>query len=141
MKKSLSHGKVAGIYIPPARGQCTQSVERVHVIPWVGIVGDRYYHHHAQVYPPYKTGLELTLIENESIEVICHQDGIPINLAQARRNIITHRISLNHQVGKYFHIEKNTASWCTLMRTVQLYGESHRSSHFTGYETPWSFTC
>jgi MOSC domain-containing protein YiiM len=83
MEKSLSHGKVVGIYISRARGEPTQSVE-----------------------PPHKTGRELTLIESEAIDAISQQENIPITPAQARRNIVTYGISLNNLVGRFFYVGK-----------------------------------
>ncbi len=100
----MSPGKVEGIYIAPARGVPTVLVEQVHVVPGMGIVGDRYYGLPIFDGKPPKPGRELTLIEIEAIEAIRQEDGVSITAGQTRRNIVTQGISLNNLVDKSFFI-------------------------------------
>jgi MOSC domain-containing protein YiiM len=100
----VSFAKVEAIYIAAARGEPTIYVEQVHVVPGMGIEGDRYFGLPGVNGISTKTGRELTLIELEAIESICTDDGIPITPDQTRRNIITSGIALNNLVGQEFYI-------------------------------------
>jgi MOSC domain-containing protein YiiM len=100
----LNLGIVEGIYIAPARGEPTEFIERIHLVPGKGIEGDRYFYLPGLTDPHRKPGLELTLIEIEAIEAICKEDGIKITPDQTRRNIVTRGVSLNELVGKVFSI-------------------------------------
>ena len=100
----MSLGKVEGIYICPKRGEPTVLIEQAHVVPGMGIEGDRYFIRHRMTNPASKLGQEITLIEMEAIEAICHEDRVIITPGQTRRNIITRGISLNDLVDQTFRI-------------------------------------
>jgi len=100
----MSIGKVEGIYITPNRGEPTELVEQVHVVPGMGIEGDRYFIRHGMGNVDSKPGREITLIEMEAIEAIYQEDGVNITPDQTRRNIVTRGISLNDLVGQLFNI-------------------------------------
>jgi MOSC domain-containing protein YiiM len=100
----MSRGKVEGIYITPNRGEPTLLVEMAHVVPGMGIEGDRYFFRHDTNNVDSKPGHEITLIEMETIEAICQQDGVNITPDQTRRNIVTRGVSLNDLVGQLFTI-------------------------------------
>jgi MOSC domain-containing protein YiiM len=97
-------GKVEGIYVTPNRGEPTMLVEQAHVVPGKGIEGDRYFNQHETSIADSKPGREITLIEMESIEAICREDGVIISPDQTRRNIVTRGVSLNDLVGQLFNI-------------------------------------
>ncbi len=98
--------KVVGIYISSRRGEATQEVEQIHVIPGKGIEGDRYFQIPGKPDAITRTGREITLIEMEAIEAMSQQDGIQISPGQTRRNLITRGVSLNGLIGKLFTIGK-----------------------------------
>jgi MOSC domain-containing protein YiiM len=100
----MKPGVVESIYIAPARGTPTESVEQIHVVPGMGIEGDRYYIQSEVRDRHSNPDRELTLIEIEAIEAICHEDGIQISPGQTRRNIVTRGVSLNNFVGHVFSI-------------------------------------
>ncbi len=97
----MTTGKVVGIYIAAHRGEPTEWVEQVRVIPGKGIEGDRYFRSHDTPDANPRTGREITLVEMEAIEAMC-RDGIQISPDQTRRNIVTRGISLNDLVGREF---------------------------------------
>jgi MOSC domain-containing protein YiiM len=97
-------GIVEGIYIAPARGEPTEFVGEIHVIPGKGIEGDRYFYQPGTRDVYSKPGQELTLIEIESIEAICQEEGIQITPDQTRRNSVTRGVSLNDLVGCVFNV-------------------------------------
>ena len=86
------------------RGDQTVNVDRIHVIPGMGIEGDRYFKKRTEVEGQSKTGREITLIELEAIESMCLNDGIQITPQETRRNIVTNGIPLNELVGHIFFI-------------------------------------
>jgi MOSC domain-containing protein YiiM len=104
ISQPVSSGKVVAIYIAPAQGEPTIYVEQAHVVPGMGIEGDRYYNLAAKSNENLKPGRELTLVEMEAIDSICQQDGIPLTPDQTRRNIVTRGIPLNDLVGRVFTI-------------------------------------
>ena len=73
----MKTGNVVGIYISPQRGQLTQAVEQIHVVPGKGINGDRYFRETEKGEKHSKPGQEITLIEIEAIEALS-DEGIPI---------------------------------------------------------------
>lgn len=97
-------GKVEAIFIAPNRGDPTISVEQAHIIPGMGIAGDRYFGMAAKKDPNAKPGREITLIEIEAIDAIRQEDGVQITPDQTRRNIVTRGVSLNDLVGRIFTI-------------------------------------
>jgi MOSC domain-containing protein YiiM len=97
-------GIVKAIYIAHTKGEPTTSVDQVHVVPGLGIEGDRYYQLLFNPGKSPKPGRELTLIELEAIEYIRSVEGVQITPEQTRRNIITTGIALNDLVGIEFQI-------------------------------------
>ncbi len=100
----MTIGKVVGIYIAQNQGDQTVKVNRIHVVPGMGIEGDRYFKKRTELEEQSKTGREITLIELEAIESVRLIDGIQITPQETRRNIITKGIPLNDLVGHIFFI-------------------------------------
>jgi len=100
----MTIGKVVGIYIAQKQGEQTVLVDQVHVVPGLGIEGDRYFNKPANSAGKGRTGREITLIELEAIESLREDSGIPIMPGQTRRNIITSGIALNDLVGQLFFV-------------------------------------
>jgi MOSC domain-containing protein YiiM len=99
----MSVGKVIGIFISPKRGEPTDPVKQIYVVPGKGIKGDRYFRQTENGEVHTKSGQEITLIEMEAIEAIS-EEGIQISPGQTRRNIITSGVSLNELVGYIFTV-------------------------------------
>ena len=47
---------------------------------------------------------EITLIEAEAIEAVPREYGVELSPAEARRNIVTRGVALNHLVGREFRV-------------------------------------
>lgn len=96
-------GQVASIHIAPSAKAATVAVESVKAIPRVGLEGDRYALGTGTFYKP-EPSFELTLIEAEAIEAIRRDYKIELAAGEARRNIVTRGVALNHLVGREFLI-------------------------------------
>jgi MOSC domain-containing protein YiiM len=80
-----------------------ESVAQVAAIPGQGLEGDRYALKRGTFYKP-EPDYELTLIEAEAIEAIKRDYQIDLPAGDARRNIVTRNLPLNHLVGREFTI-------------------------------------
>lgn len=96
-------GRVDSIHIALAAKAPMQGVDHVQAIPGVGLEGDRYALKTGTFYKP-QPEFELTLIEAEAIEAILREYKIAMTLGEARRNVVTREVPLNHLVGREFTI-------------------------------------
>ena len=96
-------GIVVSIYTAPAAQAQPQSVAQAAAIPGTGLEGDRYALKLGTFYQP-TPDRELTLIEAEAIEAMQRDYHIDLAAGDARRNIVTRNVPLNHLVGKEFSI-------------------------------------
>jgi len=95
------NGTVESIYIAPAATAPTSAVASVKAVPRVGLEGDRYALGVGTFYKP-EPAFELTLIEAEAIDAICRDYKVELGPGEARRNIVTRGVPLNHLVGREF---------------------------------------
>jgi MOSC domain-containing protein YiiM len=96
-------GTVESIHIASkAQGQ-TQSVPQATAVPGAGLEGDRYALKVGTFFEP-KPDFELTLIEAEAIEALRRDYRVELAAGEARRNIVTRNVPLNHLVGKEFAV-------------------------------------
>jgi len=96
-------GTVESLHIASAATVPTCAVEEVQAIPGVGLEGDRYALKQGTFYKP-EPDFELTLIEAEAIEALRRDYEVEIAPGEARRNIVTRGVPLNHLVGREFRI-------------------------------------
>jgi len=96
-------GTVESIHIASAAKGPMQSVPEVEAIPGVGLDGDRYALKQGTFYKP-EPAFELTLIEAEAIEAIKREYEVTMPAGDARRNVVTRGVALNHLVGREFTI-------------------------------------
>jgi len=97
------NGTVESIHIAStAQGQ-TQSVAQATAVPGSGLEGDRYALRQGTFYKP-APDFELTLIEAEAIEALRRDYQVELAAGEARRNIVTRNVPLNHLVGREFAI-------------------------------------
>lgn len=95
-------GHVVSIHIAEEREARPRSVEAVRAVPGRGLEGDRYYSAKGTYSDQPGTGREITLIEIEAIEAMARENGISISPGEARRNVVTRDVPLNHLVGHEF---------------------------------------
>ena len=99
----MSNGTVESIYIAAAAAAATQAVVQVVAIPGTGLEGDRYALKLGTFYKA-APDHELTLIEAEAVEALRRDYHMELAAGDARRNIVTRNVALNHLVGKEFAI-------------------------------------
>jgi MOSC domain-containing protein YiiM len=99
----MSSGTVESIYIAAAAERTPHSVRQASAIPGAGLEGDRYALKLGTFYKP-KPDFELTLIEAEAIEALKRDYQVDLAAGDARRNIVTRNVALNHFVGREFAI-------------------------------------
>jgi MOSC domain-containing protein YiiM len=80
-----------------------RAVQQAEAVPGVGLEGDRYANRQGTFYKP-EPDFELTLIEAEAIEALCREYGVELAPGEARRNVVTRGVPLNHLVGREFRI-------------------------------------
>src|SRR5216684_3165351 len=96
-------GTVESIHIAAAAREPMRAVQQAEAIPGVGLEGDRYALKQGTFYKP-EPDFELTLIEAEAIEALRREYDIELAAGDARRNIVTRDVPLNHLVGREFLI-------------------------------------
>jgi MOSC domain-containing protein YiiM len=96
-------GKVESIHIASAAKEPVRALDQAVLTPGVGLEGDRYALKVGTFYKP-QPDFELTLIEAEAIEALRRDYDVELAAGDARRNIVTRGVPLNHLVGKEFAI-------------------------------------
>jgi MOSC domain-containing protein YiiM len=95
-------GRLDGIYIGERKCEELQGVEEVEAIAGRGLLGDRYCRDEGTFSKPGSPDREVTLIESEALEGMAQQTDLRLKPHEARRNLVTRGVPLNHLVGKEF---------------------------------------
>ncbi|HZQ67807.1 MAG TPA: MOSC domain-containing protein [Terriglobales bacterium] len=96
-------GRIQSIHIAPAAKAPTRAVDQVLATPGVGLEADRYGMRQGTFFKP-EPDFELTLIEAEALEALKRDYAIELAPGDARRNLVTLGVALNHMVGREFQI-------------------------------------
>ncbi len=97
---AMFQGQLIGIYVAGRRRDDPRSVEEIEAVAGRGLVGDRFFRGEGLGKPDQ----EVTLIESEALEAAAREDGLRLDLGQARRNLVTRGVPLNHLVGREFTV-------------------------------------
>jgi MOSC domain-containing protein YiiM len=97
------NGTVESIHIASTAQGPPKSVAQATAVPGAGLEGDRYALKLGTFYKP-APDHELTLIEAEAFEALRRDYQVELASGDARRNIVTRGVPLNHLVGKEFAI-------------------------------------
>ncbi len=81
-----------------------RSVQRVRAVPGKGLEGDRYFRAEGTYSDRPGPAREVTLIESEAIDAMARDNKIAIRAGDARRNVVTRGVPLNHLVGREFSV-------------------------------------
>jgi MOSC domain-containing protein YiiM len=97
-------GRLLAIYVGGRKGADLQRVEEIEAVTGSGLMGDRYFLQQGTFSKPGSPDREITLIEMEAIEALERECQITLQPGQARRNLVTHGVPLNHLVGREFSV-------------------------------------
>lgn len=97
-------GEVVSIHVADRAEAPMRPVNRVHAVPGKGLEGDRYFRAKGTYSDRPSPAREITLIELESIEAMRRDNEIEIAPGDARRNVVTRGVPLNHLVGREFRV-------------------------------------
>ena len=100
----MLQGNVVSINVTAKGGEPMNSVDEVRAVAGRGLEGDRYFSQDGTFSKTAGGGREITLIEAEAIEGLERDYGTKIEYKDARRNIVTRGVALNHLVGKEFRV-------------------------------------
>ena len=100
----MFQGQLAGIFIAERKGTDLQSVSRVEAVAGRGLTGDRYFAKEGTFSAKDGPDREVTLIESEALAGLAREYQITLQPAQARRNLLTRAVPLNHLVGRTFAV-------------------------------------
>ncbi len=120
-------GTVEFVCIAAAAREPLEAREQAVAIPGVGLEGDRYALKQGTFFKP-EPDFELTLIEAEAIEALRRDYNIELAPGEARRNIVTRGVGLNHLVGKEFRVGT------VLVRGIRLCEPCEHLQKLTGKE-------
>ncbi len=96
----MFEGLLAGICTAQKKRDDLQAVDQAEIKVGGGLVGDRYFR-------PKDGGQadqEITLIESEALEALAKECGITLHSTQARRNLVTRGVPLNHLIDREFSV-------------------------------------
>src|SRR5437899_10293742 len=96
------HGEVVSIHIAPKAEDPMRSVRTVRAIAGRGPDGDRYFRASGTYSDRPGPAREITLIESEAIAAMARDNELAISPGDARRNVVTRGVPLNHLVGQEF---------------------------------------
>lgn len=98
-------GSVVAISITEDASQPMQSVGEAKAVAGKGLEGDRYCSQQGSFSDnPNTTGRQVTLIESEALDAAVRDYQADLEYKDARRNIVTRGVPLNHLIGQEFQV-------------------------------------
>ena len=94
---------VVAIYIGNSR-EPLRAAQSARAVAGHGLEGDRYFNKDGTFSKKDGPEQEITLIESEAIEALRREYGVELGAGDARRNVVTQGIALNHLVGRQFAV-------------------------------------
>jgi MOSC domain-containing protein YiiM len=99
----MFQGELSGIYVANAAAAPTVSLGEAELLSGQGIPGDRYFRGQG-TFSKGDSDTDVTLIESEALAAAANDDDVAITAGEARRNLVTQDVPLNHLVGKEFFV-------------------------------------
>ena len=97
-------GAVVSIHVAARAKAQPDEVAEARAVPGRGIEGDRYFDQAGTFSAKDNPDRELTLIEIEAIEAAARDYGVALEPGNARRQVVTRGVALNHLVGREFSV-------------------------------------
>ncbi|MFN4218846.1 MAG: MOSC domain-containing protein [Candidatus Bipolaricaulia bacterium] len=124
----MGNGRVVSIHITEQATGTMKSVAAVRAVAGRGLEGDRYFLGTGTKSSKPGPDREVTLIEIEAIEALERDYGVKLSPGDARRNIVTRGVALNHLVGKEFRVGE------AVLRGIRLCEPCQHLVQLTGQE-------
>jgi MOSC domain-containing protein YiiM len=100
----LRAATIVSIHMAATGTALMNSVTNARAVVGRGLEGDRYFNKAGTYSNDPGSGRDITLIEIEAIEALRRDYQIELDPSQARRNIVTQGVALNHLVDREFKI-------------------------------------
>lgn len=94
-------GRLLEIFIAGERAALPRAVAEIEAVPGGGLRGDRYFQEGGAAASGDR---EVTLIEMEALDALERECQIRLEPVQARRNLVTRGVPLNHLIGREFRV-------------------------------------
>ena len=123
----MFEGTLEAIYLTEEKRGEPRRVDQAEAVAGQGLVGDRYFRQDGTFSKPGSPDREVTLIEIEALDALREECQIALPPGQARRNLVTRGVPLNHLVGQEFHVG------AVILRGIRL---CEPCKHLEGLTTP-----
>src|SRR5262245_45183561 len=100
----MFQGQLLSIHITATKAAPLQTLGQVEAVAGRGLLGDRYCVGEGTFSKKDSPYREVTLIESEALEGLSRDYEIKLEPSQARRNLVTRGVPLNHLVGREFRV-------------------------------------
>ena len=100
----MSKATVVSINIARVASGPMEELAEVNAVAGRGLEGDRYFNKKGSFSETPGTGREVTMIESEAIDALARDYKMDLKPGDARRNIVTRGIALNHLINKEFRV-------------------------------------
>ncbi|MEE9592746.1 MAG: MOSC domain-containing protein [Thermoplasmata archaeon] len=100
----MGSGEIVSIHIAPAAEAEMRSLAEVRAVAGRGLEGDRYFHKTGFYSQRQGPDRQLTLIEREALDALGRDYDTQLDPGDARRNLVTQGVPLNHFVGRTFQV-------------------------------------
>jgi MOSC domain-containing protein YiiM len=101
-------GVIVSLHLAPSAAVPMIRVTEARAVPGKGLEGDRYFSQVGTFSNKPGPSREVTLIEIEALEALNRDYQVEVEPGNARRNIVTRGIALNHLVGRDFQVGEVT---------------------------------
>jgi MOSC domain-containing protein YiiM len=96
----MHESSIFAIFLHREPSAAMEPADSVSIKMHAGLEGD----HYSLERPDHEPDQEVTLIEWEAVEGAVKESGIPLSIAECRRNLVTKGVRLNPLVGQEFEI-------------------------------------
>jgi MOSC domain-containing protein YiiM len=100
----MFEGEVVHLFVAADKGVPLVSKKRVRAVAGLGLEGDRYFDERGTFSKKKGPDRQITFIEIEAIDALARDYGIRLAPKDARRNVVTRGVPLNHLVGEEFTV-------------------------------------
>jgi MOSC domain-containing protein YiiM len=97
-------GTLRSVHVAEMGGVEMHELGQAHLVPGVGIEGDRYATHRGHYSHLWHPDRQVTIIAHEVLDQVSEMIGEPFTSKESRRNLATVGVPLNDMPGTYFAI-------------------------------------